>query len=410
MHDIDRTQLEMGWEIGEDEYTGEGEMEGEYDLYGETPNEMEDEMYEEAAMTHGLFTEMDEMELAAELLEVADEDELDQFLGDLMHKAARAAGGLLRTPQGNALGGVLKGIARKALPIAGAGLNRLAPALNGAGGKLLSDSASHLFGLEMEGMSAEDQEFEAARRFVHLAGDAVQNVLQATPKLPLAHAVQKAVATAAHHHAPGLLKLAASAPKPSARNDRWRPPYKRIDAAKAEHADGPATASPFSEAEEMELAAELLELTDEDELDQFLGKLFKKAVGGIKGLAKKALPFVGGALGSLIPIPGVGTAVGSAVGGAVSKALEMEFAGLNDEDQEFETARRVVRVVGSAAQKIAQAQPDADPQTVARNALKAAVQQHVPGLASSNGQAPEAGVSHSGRWERRGRTIVLFDL
>src|SRR5690606_32265145 len=90
----------------------------------------------------------------------------------------------------------------------------------------------------------------------------------------------------------------------------------------------------LDEIEEMELAADLLAVSSEEELDQFLGKIFKKIGKGIKkvgkglgrvvrplggmlkGIAKKALPFVGGALGSFIPIPGVGTAVGSALGGA----------------------------------------------------------------------------------------------
>lgn len=181
--------------------------------------------------------------------------------------------------------------------------------------------------------------------------------------------------------------------------------------------------SPFSEAEEMALAAELLEISDEAELDQFLGKLFKKVWGGIrkiarplggalKGLAKKALPFVGGALGSFIPIPGVGTAVGSALGSAVSKALEMEFEGLNDEDQEFEMARRFVRVAGSAAQQVAQAQPGADPQTMVRNAITTAAQQHVPGLTLPGQTRPSATGSKGqrGRWLRQGRTIVLYGV
>ena len=96
---------------------------------------------------------------------------------------------------------------------------------------------------------------------------------------------------------------------------------------------------PLSEQEEMELAMELLEISDEEEWEQFLGKVFKKIGRGIKkagrfvgrkvlpklggalkGLAKKALPFVGGALGSLIPVPGVGTAIGTAVGSAASPA------------------------------------------------------------------------------------------
>src|SRR5690242_12159128 len=89
--------------------------------------------------------------------------------------------------------------------------------------------------------------------------------------------------------------------------------------------------SPFSEAEEMELAMELLSVSSEEELEQFLGKFLKSAWKGIKKVGrgivkvarpflKKALPLVGGALGSFIPIPGVGTAVGSALGGALGKA------------------------------------------------------------------------------------------
>lgn len=182
--------------------------------------------------------------------------------------------------------------------------------------------------------------------------------------------------------------------------------------------------SPFSEAEEMALATELLEITDEAELDQFLGDLIKKAASGIskvakgplgaalKGLAKKALPMVGGALGSFIPIPGVGTAVGSAVGSALSKALEMEYGGLNSEDQEFEMARNVVRVAGSAAQKAAQAQPGADPQSTARNAVLAAARQHLPGMAQQPGTAatPRPGQRQRGRWERRGKAIILHGI
>jgi phage tail tape-measure protein len=125
-------------------------------------------------------------------------------------------------------------------------------------------------------------------------------------------------------------------------------------------------------------------------------------------VAKKALPFVGGALGSLIPIPGIGTAVGSGLGDAVGNALEMELGELNAEDQEFETARRIVRVAGSAAQKIAEASPDADPQAVARKAVKAAVRQHIPGLVNHIVADQQEG--RHGRWERRGRTIVLLDV
>ena len=71
----------------------------------------------------------------------------------------------------------------------------------------------------------------------------------------------------------------------------------------------------FSEAETMELAGELLEVTNEAELDRFLGDLIKKAgkavgsfvrspvgnaIGGwLKGAAKQLLPVAGGALGGI---------------------------------------------------------------------------------------------------------------
>jgi hypothetical protein len=138
----------------------------------------------------------------------------------------------------------------------------------------------------------------------------------------------------------------------------------------------------------------------------------------------------------MIPIPGVGTAVGSALGGAVSDALEMEFAGLNSEDQEFEKARRFVRIAGRAAQKVADAQPNADPLNFARKAVMTAVREHIPGLDKNDEINPNTGAGphhngrysggqsgrrkggrsegpnerNRGRWERRGRTIVLHGI
>jgi uncharacterized protein (DUF697 family) len=167
--------------------------------------------------------------------------------------------------------------------------------------------------------------------------------------------------------------------------------------------------SPYSEAEETELAMELLSVSSEQELDQFLGKLIKgvgSAVGKIagplggalKGLAKKALPFVGGALGSFIPIPGVGTAVGSALGSAVSKALEAELAGLELEEQEFEMARRFVRIAGTAAQQAADSAGSPDREAAVRSAVLKATRQHLPKLDGAN----------TGRWVRRGNQIVIF--
>jgi len=165
-------------------------------------------------------------------------------------------------------------------------------------------------------------------------------------------------------------------------------------------------AGPFSEAEETELAMELLSVSSEAELDQFLGNMFKsvwkgvkkvgsavgkiaKPLGGVlRAVAKTALPFVGGALGSFIPIPGVGTALGSALGGALSKALEVELEGMEYEQQELEMARRFVRIAGSAARLAANS--DGSVPSV-QAAVMQAVRRHAPQLA----------LPVSARWRQR---------
>jgi hypothetical protein len=174
--------------------------------------------------------------------------------------------------------------------------------------------------------------------------------------------------------------------------------------------------SPFSEEEEAELAMELLTVSSDAALDRFLGKLVKRAwrgvkkagkiarpLGGVlKGLAKRALPFVGGALGSFIPIPGVGTAVGTALGSAVGNALEAEFGELEAGDQAFEMARRFVRIAGSAAQQAATAAGGAvEPRQAVHTALAGAARRHLPGLGRGG---------RGGRWVRRGKQIVVVGL
>lgn len=171
----------------------------------------------------------------------------------------------------------------------------------------------------------------------------------------------------------------------------------------------------FDEAEELELTAQLLELTSEEELDQFLGKLIKRAWRGVrkfagkvvrplgkvlKAVAKKALPFLAGAAGSLLGP--AGTALGTAAGAALSKALEVELEGLGGDEREFEAARRFVRMAGAAARHAATAEPDADLELVLHEAMQGALEQEFPGLLA----APRR--RSSGRWARRGNRIVLY--
>lgn len=152
----------------------------------------------------------------------------------------------------------------------------------------------------------------------------------------------------------------------------------------------------LGETQEMELAAELLEISNEEELEEFLGKLVSGAVrgigkfaksgigktliGGLKGVARAALPVVGGALGSFVA-PGVGTAIGSQLGSMASKMFELELESMNEEEAEFEVARRVVRLSTAAARTAARAPQGAPPRAVAQAAILTAARRHAPGLA-----------------------------
>jgi hypothetical protein len=177
----------------------------------------------------------------------------------------------------------------------------------------------------------------------------------------------------------------------------------------------------FGEVEEMELAAALLEVRTEEELDRFLGKMFRGIGRGIRKIARPIGRALGGALKGIarVALPAVGTIFGGPLGGklglAASRLFELELEGMDPQDQEFEVARRFVRLAGGAARQAAQSPAGRSPQDVARRALLQAARQHAPGLLrSAGGHGPSAGQHHgggggrSGVWVRRGRQIVLL--
>ncbi|MDF2268980.1 hypothetical protein P2Q00_26595 [Streptomyces coacervatus] len=153
--------------------------------------------------------------------------------------------------------------------------------------------------------------------------------------------------------------------------------------------------SPFSEEEEVQLATELLGVTSEEELEQFLGNWLKaaakkaggflrssvgKQLGGIlKNVAKQALPAIGGAVGSAI-LPGIGTAIGSKAGSWASNLFEVEGEGLDHEEYEFETARRFVALSGAAARNAAFGSRRAAPRSLAQQAVHSAARRYAPGV------------------------------
>lgn len=183
------------------EFENNNEFEYNNELYGETSYEMEGEI----SHNEGTFNEITEMELASELLSIQSEMELDQFLGKLFKKAVGAAKNFARSSTGKALGGMLKGLAKKALPIAGKALGSfIAPGIGTAIGGALGTAASNLFELELEGLSAEDREFETARAFVRFAGNSAKRATSTRASNP-SSAARMAIVNSARRYAPGLL-------------------------------------------------------------------------------------------------------------------------------------------------------------------------------------------------------------
>jgi hypothetical protein len=214
MHDVDRTQLEYSSEISE-----YGEL-PEYSEFAPSGTVLEaitgdgagnwETGYEYGG---GSMGELMEDELASEFLEISNDQELDHFLGSLISKAAKGIGKFVASPAGKALGGMLKQVAKKALPIAGGALGTFigGPVGGALGGKLAS-MAGDAFGLEFEGLSGEDRDFEVAKRYVRFAHDAARTMASAPTTANSQAAAKAAIVEAAKRHAPGLLTPAAAIP------------------------------------------------------------------------------------------------------------------------------------------------------------------------------------------------------
>jgi hypothetical protein len=165
-----------------------------------------------------------------------------------------------------------------------------------------------------------------------------------------------------------------------------------------------------------DLAAELLSVSGEEELDQFLGKLVrgagrlaKRLAPLLKPIAKKLLPIAGRAVGTFFGGP-VGGAVGGQLGSFATRLFEVDMESLEPEAQDMEVARRFVRLATAAANNAAGAPAGADPSRIVRNAMTAAARTYAPGLLRGPGAAIAVVSSRpqTGRWFRRnGRIVVL---
>lgn len=183
----------------------------------------------------------------------------------------------------------------------------------------------------------------------------------------------------------------------------------------------------LTEEQEIDLAAELLAISDDRELDQFLGGLLKKAKGAVgpalkkylKPLAKKLIPIAATALGGYFGGP-MGAKLGNKLGSFATTLFEVDFESMDGEAMEMEVARNFVRLANAAATNAATAGPAADPNRAAKTALVQAAKTYAPGLVRNNPAVRSNGAAsitpsvirrrNKGRWIRRGRQIVLLGV
>lgn len=172
----------------------------------------------------GLHQENLPMAFGAGLLEVGNDAELDHFLAELVSFVA--ADHPVAAPLGKSLRRVLGRAARHLLPIGSA--DALATYTHDA----QADSkirAARIFGLELEGLSPEDTEFEIAQQFIRLASDTIRNAVDRSGQTSQAGSLEAraeaALQQAARHYAPGLLTFDAQVP---ASGGRWQRQGRRI--------------------------------------------------------------------------------------------------------------------------------------------------------------------------------------
>jgi len=225
MHDIDRAlfegQDEGTWGEVMDEESGFS-FEGGQSQY-QTEDSFEDSAGEGQFWGETESQETDELALAAELLAVTDEGELDQFLGSLAKRAVSAARDFAGSAAGKAVGNILKSAARKALPQLGQAVgNYIVPGAGGQAGRQVGRWLGSRFetGLQLEGLSPEDRDLETARAFVRFATSTAQRAAAMPKSVPGQLAAQKAATAAARQHLPGLLKGSAQSGS-SANSGRW---------------------------------------------------------------------------------------------------------------------------------------------------------------------------------------------
>jgi hypothetical protein len=119
-------------------------------------------------------------------------------------------------------------------------------------------------------------------------------------------------------------------------------------------------AAPLTAEQEDEFTGRLLEVSNEEELGRVLGGIVNavgRAVQGVRGAVNS--PQGRAIIDAVAPL-----AEGALTGEATGSLMEAESGEVNQEDEQYEAARRVVQLASAAAHNVATAPPGAAPQLV----------------------------------------------
>jgi hypothetical protein len=149
-----------------------------------------------------------EHELAGEALEIQAEEQLEEFLTNVLGGVAAGAGEPIRPAVARQLGGILKGVGAATLP-GGPGLVSLMdPGPGEVVGSKLGWIIDRLLEIDLQGMSREEAELERARRYVGIATTSARHAARAPRDVAPRRVVRSALAHALTEHVPDLLERA----------------------------------------------------------------------------------------------------------------------------------------------------------------------------------------------------------
>jgi hypothetical protein len=141
-----------------------------------------------------VLNNVDTMSLSIDLLEVGTSSQLGSAIRRIVRRAGEAVNRPLNEAAVAELSDLLEVAARYALP-------KQPPSM--APNTTDARARGRFFGLELEGLSPEDQEFETAKAFVRLASEATRQATLIARHLTPRAAANAAVAHSARRYAPG---------------------------------------------------------------------------------------------------------------------------------------------------------------------------------------------------------------